>query len=120
IGGEVSGAAGPHLSPTVAKPQVRHGGTVPEPRTTGAVYEAVGDTGLRAPPGSSRASLATSSREAAGPSRPSSSLSTWSRQVTNKTCDCCDPAERHFQCRRVVREVEQVIAPAARVGHRPG
>ena len=30
-----------------------------------------------------------------------------------------DPVERHDQRRRVVHEVEQVIEPAARIGHRP-
>jgi hypothetical protein len=30
-----------------------------------------------------------------------------------------DPTERHDQRRRVVHEVEQVIEPAARIGHRP-
>ena len=30
-----------------------------------------------------------------------------------------DPGERHDQCRRVVHEVEQVIEPAAGIGHRP-
>jgi hypothetical protein len=32
---------------------------------------------------------------------------------------CPRPAIRHIQCRRVVHEVEQVIKPAARIGHRP-
>jgi site-specific DNA recombinase len=31
----------------------------------------------------------------------------------------CDPVERHDQRRRVVHEVEQVIEPAAGIGHRP-
>src|SRR4051794_27961217 len=30
-----------------------------------------------------------------------------------------DPAERHEQRRRVVHKVEQVVEPAARIGHRP-
>ena len=30
-----------------------------------------------------------------------------------------DPAERHEQRRRVVHEIEQVVEPAARIGHRP-
>jgi hypothetical protein len=32
---------------------------------------------------------------------------------------CLDPVERHDQRRRVVHEVEQVVEPAAGVGHRP-
>ena len=71
-----------------------------------------------------RAVLSTAARRSPGTPAPRPLLPTsGGRQAVHagsvRAVVARDPIERHDQRRRVVHEVEQVIEPAARIGHRP-
>lgn len=83
----------------------------------------LGDLALTDRQGAKRPCLHRSSQILQEPGHPDALLDPGGRQTVHagsvRTAVARDPLERRQQRRRVVHEIEQVVEPAARIGHRP-
>ena len=100
-------------SAMVGMPKLR---SFPEPRPFGINRWRTGN-------GRNEPSLTCARRSSRNPATPTVSSTAATVQPStpgvSRAGVARDPGERHAQRRRVMHEVEQVIEPAARIGHRP-